>query len=64
MMLLKLIALLILKFSHIFFINFVFAIKYKLLKIILFKFCRFRLINDKLIFNIIYMILIKMIIEN
>ena len=31
---------------------------------ILFKFCKMRLTNDKFTFNIIYMILIKLIIEN
>ena len=65
MILSKLIILLILKFSRIsIFINFVFITKYKLSKIILFKFCKFRLINDKLIFNITYIIFVKMIIKN
>ena len=36
----------------------------KLLKITLFKPCKLRLTNDKFIFDIIYMILIKLIIED
>ena len=36
----------------------------KLSKITLFKFYKLRLIDDKLIFNIIYMTLIKLIIED
>ena len=36
----------------------------KLSKMTLFKFYKLRLTNDKLAFNIIYMILIKLIIED
>ena len=44
--------------------NAILVIKNKLSKIILFKSYKLRLTNDKLIFNIIYMILIKLIIED
>ena len=46
------------------FVNLMFIIKHKLFKIILFKPCKLRLIDDKLAFDIIYMTLIKMIIED
>ena len=44
--------------------NVIFVIKNKLSKMILFKFYKLRLTNDKFTFNIIYIILIKLIIEN
>ena len=46
------------------FINIFFIIKNKLFKILFIKLYKLRLINDKLTFNIIYIILIKLIIEN
>ena len=44
--------------------NVAFVIKNKLSKMILFKSYKLRLTNDKLAFDIIYMILIKLIIED
>ena len=46
------------------FVDLAFIIKYKLLKIALSKLYRLRLTNDKLISNIIYIILVKIIIED
>ena len=44
--------------------NAAFITRNKSLIMILFKFCKLRLTNDKFVFNITHMILIKLIIEN
>ena len=46
------------------FINILFIIKNKLFKISLIKLYKLRFVNNKLIFNIIYITLIKLIIKN
>ena len=46
------------------FVNVVFVIKNKLLKIFLSKFCKLRFVDNKFALNVIYITLIKLIIEN
>ena len=46
------------------YVNIIFVIKNKLLKIFLSKFCKLRFINNKFILNVIYITLIKLIIKN